>query len=420
MVKARDKVREAYDTFQQNVSDNGKEDYMQAKHDLKDAYNTAMEEELNTKLKAVEKAHANAKHALSWQLINDITGRKASMSGQIKGDTQEERVDTWYNHFKNLLGSAPIIENEDEDITPILDELDIKTGPFDLEEYKEAIASLVEGKTSGEDGIPPEVLKRCDLNNIVLDFCNDALLNGMKPDQWSILNIVPIPKSGDLSLGGNYRGISLSSIVAKTFNRMLLNRIRPKLDDHLRTNQNGFRKGRTTVGHILALRRLIEEVEANNLPAIVTYIDFKKAFDTIHRGKMLKILQAYGIPTIIVDAIGSMYQNTKAKVTSPDGDTKLFDLLAGVLQGDTLAPYLFIIVLDYALRMAIEGKEEELGLHLVRRQSRRVGPVVVTDLDFADDIALLSNNIQQAQELLQRVETSVAKVGLKMNSSKTK
>ena len=61
-----------------------------------------------------------------------------------------------------------------------------------------------------------------------------------------------------------------------------------------------------------------------------------------------------------------------------------------------------------------------MGFHLVKRQSRRVGPVVVTDLNFADDIGLLSNNIQQAQELLQRVETSVAKVGLKMNSSKTK
>ena len=73
---------------------------------------------------------------------------------------------------------------------------------------------------------------------------------------------MPIPKSGDLSLGGNYRGISLSSIVAKTYNRMLLNRIRPKLDGHLRTNENGFREGRTTVAHILALRRLIEEVEA--------------------------------------------------------------------------------------------------------------------------------------------------------------
>ena len=65
--------------------------------------------------------------------------------------------------------------------TPILDELDIKIGPFDHKEYEVAKASLVEGKTGGEDGIPPEVLKRCDLDNIALDFCNDALLNGMKP-----------------------------------------------------------------------------------------------------------------------------------------------------------------------------------------------------------------------------------------------
>ena len=101
---------------------------------------------------------------------------------------------------------------------------------------------------------------------------------------------MPIPKSGDLSKGGNYRGISLSSIVAKTYNRMILNRLRPELDEHLRANQNGFRVGRTTMGHILALRRLIEGVKANNLPSVITYIDFRKAFDTIHRGKMLKIL----------------------------------------------------------------------------------------------------------------------------------
>ena len=85
---------------------------------------------------------------------------------------------------------------------------------------------------------------------------------------------MPIPKSGDLSIGGNYRSISLSSIVAKTYNRMILNRIRPELDRHLRTNQNGFRVGRTTVGHtcILAFRRLIEGVKANNLPAVITFI----------------------------------------------------------------------------------------------------------------------------------------------------
>ena len=255
----------------------------------------------------------------------------------MKGNTQQDRVTNWYNHFKDLLGSPPDISNEEEEIQPILEDLNIKTGPFDQEEYDKAIKSLVEGKSSGEDNIPPEVLKRCDLDDIVLDFCNEALLTGEKPSQWSVLNIVPILKSGDLSLGGNYRGISLSSIVAKTYNRMILNRIRPEVDQHLRTNQNGFRVGRTTVGHILALRRLIEGVKAKNLKAVITYIDFRKAFDTIHRGKMLKILLAYGIPQQIVEAIGRMYENTMAKVISPDGETDQFEILAGVLQGDTLA-----------------------------------------------------------------------------------
>ncbi|KAI8519977.1 hypothetical protein Bbelb_032340 [Branchiostoma belcheri] len=135
---------------------------------------------------------------------------------------------------------------------------------------------------------------------------------------------------------------------------------------------------------------------------------------------MLKILRAYGIPEQLVGAIASMYQGTKAKVITPDGETELFELYAGVLQGDTLAPYLFVIVLDYALRAAIEGREEELGLHIEKRRSRRVGPKVVTDLDFADDIALLSEAIQQAQVLLGRVESSVGEVGLCMNAGKTK
>ena len=211
----------------------------------------------------------------------------------------------------------------------------------------------MEGKSCGEDGVTPGVLKRCNIDSTILDFCNDALLKREKPEQWAMLNIVPIPKAGDLSLPGNYRGISLSSIVAKTYNRMILNRIRPEIDKRLRINQNGFRTGRTTTSQILALRRIIEGVKEYNIPAVITFIDFCKAFDTIHRGKMLRILKAYGVPEIIVEAIGDTYSQTKAKVISPDGITEDFEITAGVLQGDTLAPYLFIIVLDYALRNAM-------------------------------------------------------------------
>ena len=200
---------------------------------------------------------------------------------------------------------------------------------------------------------------------------------------------------------------------------MLLNRIRPHLDDKLRPNQCGFREKRSTTEQILALRRIIEGIEDKNLSAVVTFIDFKKAFDTIHGGKMSKILKAYSIQDIIANAIEDTYQGTKAKVITPDGDTDEFDILAGVLQGDTLAPYLFIIVLDYCLRSAIEGKEERLGFTITPRRSRQVGPLNITDLDFADDIALLSDTATQAQELLRNVENAALCVGLHMNAKKT-
>ena len=73
-------------------------------------------------------------------------------------------------------------------------------------------------------------------------------------------------------------------------------------------------------------------------------------FDSIDRAKLVEILRAYGIPEKIVKAIEIMY--TKAKVLSPDGETDFFEILAGVLQGDTLAPFLFLTVIYYVLRTA--------------------------------------------------------------------
>ena len=176
--------------------------------------------------------------------------------------------------------------------------------------------------------------------------------------------MVPIPKAGYISKGGNYCGIALGSIVLKTYNRMIPNRIRPDIDYKLRTNQNQFRKGRTIISQILVLRKIIEDVKKFKLKAIITFIDFSKAFDTIHCGQMLKILCSYGVPGQLVNAIKDMYSNTQAKVLMPHGDTKPFQVTSGVLQGDTVAPYLFIIVLDYVLWKAMQGREEELGFCL--------------------------------------------------------
>ena len=83
---------------------------------------------------------------------------------------------------------------------------------------------------------------------------------------------------------------------------------------------------------------------------------------------------------------------------------EFFTILADVLQGDTLAPYLFAITIDYVMRSAINGREAELGFQLHPWKRRRVPATYFTDIDFADDIDLLSTELLEAKEFLCRVE----------------
>ena len=91
-----------------------------------------------------------------------------------------------------------------------------------------------------------------------------------------------------------------------------------------------------------------------------------------------------------VAAIMILNRKTKVKEGSPGGDTDYFDIVAGVLQGHTLAPYLFVICLDYVLRTSIE-KVKENGFELTKKRSRRYSAETITDADYADDIAILAN-----------------------------
>ena len=155
-----------------------------------------------------------------------------------------------------------------------------------------------------------------------------------------------------------------------------------------------------------------------NLQATLLFVDFTKAFDSIHRGKMEQILLAYGLPKETIAAIMILYRNTKVKVRSPDGDTEYFDIVAGVLQGDTLAPYLFIICLDYVLRTLID-KIRENGFELTKRRSKRYPAKTITDADYANDLALLVNTPNQAETLLHSLERAAAGIGLHVNAHKT-
>ena len=97
---------------------------------------------------------------------------------------------------------------------------------------------------------------------------------------------------------------------------------------------------------------------------------------------MEQIFLAYGLPRETVAAIMMLYKNTKVKVRSPDRDTDFFDIVAGVLLGDTLAPYLFIICIDYVLQTSAD---------LMKENGFKLAKDTITDADYTDDLTLLTN-----------------------------
>jgi Reverse transcriptase (RNA-dependent DNA polymerase) len=120
----------------------------------------------------------------------------------------------------------------------------------------------------------------------------------------------------------------------------------------------------------------------------------------------------------------SLYYGVKAKVKYSNDQFTIFidDLSIGVLQGDTLAPYLFVIVVDYVMRVALA--DQSLGLKITNKVGTRTRSTIpakyITDLDFADDIMLISDDAINSQKQLDSVDVMACKVGLKINRAKTR
>lgn len=379
----------------------------------------------------IQEASEDHQTRLAYALINELTGRKSSVRAGIRADSPADCQAKWKEYLSNLFKNTQPPDPEEAPWTPHRihePTLDMPTGPATVAELQAVIAAMANNKATGEDEVTAELLKLPDLAAIILPVINSVLETQQPPTEWLTAIMIMLPKKGNLSKPENYRSIALASITAKLYNKLLLWRLTPVIDPLLRKNQNGFRRGRATSTHIMALRRLTELARLRDSPTVFTFIDFVKAFDSVYRDRMFKILAAYGVPEKAIAQIRALYINScgRARIDGALGDP--FPIEQGILQGDTLAPYLFVIVIDYVLRRTDQVLQtltnappaEPPPRRITRSITRAALPQQTTDLDFADDIALIDPNVNTAQIHLLTVEQEALAVGLRISCDKTK
>ena len=230
------------------------------------------------------------------------------------------------------------------------------------------------------------------------------------PEEWRKGLLIKLPKKGDLTYCKNWRGIMLLNMASKVFCRVILERIKIALDEKLREEQAGFRAGRSCTDQIATLRIIIEQSIEWQSSLYINFIDFEKAFDSISRDVLWRLLRHYGLPDKIFTIIRVLYEGFSAQVVHNGQKTQPLNMRTGVRQGCLLSPLLSLVALDWVTRTAFDRKR---GIQWTFTTS-------LEDLDFADDLALLSHRIQDMRDKTQALEVQSAKVGLKINATKTK
>ena len=300
-------------------------------------------EKCSDELRSLSKTNTKA----FWKTVHKFSNRK-------KEDPSVE-IETFYDYFKKLnAGDEDVNDHDEININeicdnPIYDE--ILNGKITELEITEAIRKLKNNKAPGTDNILNEYLKHsspllislyCKVFNLVLDC-------GIIPESWSSGIIKPVYKNkGNPSDPDNFRAITLISCVGKLFTSILNSRLNFFANDLniISENQAGFRKGYSTVDNIFVLHALIDLYFSFGKKLYCTFVDFKKAFDTVWRTGLWRKLQNCEIKGKCFKIIYNMYNDIKSCVQYNGSQSDFFPCVTGVRQGENLFLFLFSIFLN--------------------------------------------------------------------------
>lgn len=339
---------------------------------------------------------------------------------------------TLFTHFKNLNDAEVNIEDE----TRVLDQGSVELNkdlnePITVQEIKKGIDKLKNNKAYGIDLILNEYIKcTSDLLLPVYEKLFNLILNtGIIPSTWLTGIIKPLYKNkGEKNDVNNYRGITILSCFGKLFTAVLNNRLNKFLEsvESIGEEQTGFRKGYTTLDHILTIRCILDLYLARRKRLYCCFVDYRKAFDSVDRILLWQKLLSSDINGRFFKVIFNLYKSAKSCVCSGDRSvmSDMFKCLIGVRQGENLSPILFAIFLN-DLESFMANKYKGLPLLKIHMEELLSDDDVAVYLNlfvllYADDTVVLSESPEELQKALDGMHEYCQLNQLSVNVSKTK
>ena len=250
------------------------------------------------------------------------------------------------------------------------------------------------------------------------------------PKEWRDAFVVPVPKKGDLRDCNNNRGISLLDVVGKVFARVMMSRLQIVGEESVfEDSQAGFRALRQCMDMIFSCRQLVEKVLEHQDKVYLMFIDLNKAYDSVPRQLLWKLLAKYGIPESMIKVISSLHTGMEASVKVGGKLSDSFVVSNGLRQGCTMATSLFNLFFTAVIKEWRAGCGDSIGIdvHFVNdggklmgvRNSKKRTTRRVTEMQFADDAAAVFTSWQKMADSAHSLLEVAKRWGLTVSIKKT-
>jgi len=281
-----------------------------------------------------------------------------------------------------------------------------------VEDLKNSLSSMSGGKSPGNDGLTVEFYKFFwpDIQNIFYDsVCYSRQVGELSSSQKQAIIKLLEKRDKDKRFIENWRPISLLNVDTKIVSKSLASRFLPVLPSIISSDQTAYVKGRYIGESIRLISDILDICNKLNIPGYMLTVDLQKAFDSIDHVFLVACLEKFGFGKNFVEWISILLKNNESCISNGGHTTKYFKLNRGARQGDPIAAYLFIIVLEIFFIMI--------------RSNKDINPLRILDFSYllsayADDTTFFVSDLDSVKAIFKTFDKFSIFSGMSINMSK--